>query len=214
MSQQSAAGRVTEVTHPLIQDKLTRLRDETTPTGEFRALLNEVGTLLTLAATELLPTTDVEIRTPLTAMTGQQLAGGPPVLISILRAGNGLLDGALRVLPTADIGVIGLYRDEETLEAHQYVTRLPDLRGRHVVVTDPMLATGHSSSAALDIVMAEGPATVVLMCLVAAPEGIEELAERHPSVRIVTASVDSHLNEVGYIVPGLGDAGDRLFGTG
>jgi uracil phosphoribosyltransferase len=139
--------------------------------------------------------------------------GGTPVLVSVLRAGNGLMEGVLRLLPDTDIGQIGLYRDHETLEAHQYMVRMPPIAGRHVIVVDPMLATGHSATAALDIVAAEQPASVVFMCLVAAPEGIAELQARHPNVDIVTAAIDSHLNEVGYIVPGLGDAGDRLYGT-
>ncbi len=204
---------VTEVVHPLVGSKLTRLRDITTETGEFRALLADIGCLLTLAATEHLPTEPATVTTPLTDHDGVSLVGGPPVLVSILRAGNGMLDGVLRVIADADIGVVGLYRDEETLEAHEYVVRLPDLSGREVIVIDPMLATGHSSCAALDIIAAREPARIVFMCLVAAPEGITELTARHPDVDIVTAAVDSHLNEVGYIVPGLGDAGDRLFGT-
>ena len=204
---------VTEISHPLVGTKLTRLRDERTGTGEFRTLLNDIGTLLTLAATELLPTDEVDVTTPLTTTRGVRLRGGLPVLISILRAGNGLLDGALRVMHDADVGFIGLFRDEETLQPHEYVVRLPAIEGRHVVVTDPMLATGHSAVAALDIIARHDPAGMVFMCLVAAPEGIAELQHHHPDVRIVTASIDSHLNEVGYIVPGLGDAGDRLYGT-
>jgi uracil phosphoribosyltransferase len=206
-------GRVTEVTHPLVGSKLTRLRDERTGTGEFRTLLNDIGTLLTMAATADHPTHDIEVTTPLTTTTGTQLASGLPVLISILRAGNGLLDGVLRVMFDADVGFIGLYRDEETLRPHEYVVRLPAVEGRQVMVTDPMLATGHSAVAALDIVAAQNPANIVFMCLVAAPEGIEELHRQHPDVHVVTASIDSHLNDVGYIVPGLGDAGDRLYGT-
>ena len=213
MTTSSSSGAVTEVSHPLVASKLTRLRDERTGTGEFRTLLNDIGTLLTLAATADHPTDVVTVRTPLTATSGVALRGGLPVLISILRAGNGLLDGALRVMHDADIGFIGLYRDEETLRPHQYVVRLPDVRGRQVMITDPMLATGHSAVAALDIVAADQPENIVFMCLVAAPEGIEELHRHHPGVRIVTAAIDSHLNEVGYIVPGLGDAGDRLYGT-
>ena len=209
----ASTRRVTEVVHPLVGSKLTHLRDEATSTPEFRSGLAEIGALLTLAATADLPTVDVDVTTPLTPTTGPVLDGGPPVLVSILRAGNGLLDGVLRVIPDADIGLIGMARDEATLEAHEYLVRLPVLAGRHALVVDPMLATGHSAVAALDLVKREGPAGVVYMCLVAAPEGIAELHDHHPDVLIVTASIDSHLNEVGYIVPGLGDAGDRVFGT-
>ncbi|MFT7649131.1 MAG: uracil phosphoribosyltransferase [Candidatus Poriferisodalaceae bacterium] len=204
---------VTTIDSPLVGSKLSRLRAETTGTDEFRRLLADVGTLLTPAATEFLPTEPVTVTTPLANTQGVALVGGSPVLVSVLRAGNGLLDGVLRVISDAEVGVIGLYRDEETLEAHQYLVRLPKLAGRQVIVVDPMLATGHSATAALDIVAAEQPASIVFMCLVAAPEGIAELQSHHPDVRIVTAAIDSHLNDVGYIVPGLGDAGDRLFGT-
>lgn len=204
---------VTTVDNPLVDTKLTRLRDVSTPTGEFRALLGDIGCLLTPAATANLPTRPLTVTTPLTTTEGVVLDGGTPVLVSVLRAGNGLMEGVLRLLPDADIGQIGLYRDHETLEAHQYMVRMPPIAGRHVIVVDPMLATGHSATAALDIVAVEQPASVVFMCLVAAPEGIAELQERHPNVDIVTAAIDSHLNEVGYIVPGLGDAGDRLYGT-
>ena len=207
-------GQVIEVGHPLIADKLTRLRDHRTTTGEFRTLINDIGTLLTPAATSHLPSVQTEVTTPLTTTEGSVLEGGLPVLVSILRAGNGLLDGVLRVMHDADVGFIGMYRDEATLTPHEYVVRLPVLAGRQVLVTDPMLATGHSAVAALDLVAAQGPAGVVFMCLVAAPEGIAELHAHHPDVRIVTAAIDSHLNDVGYIVPGLGDAGDRLYGTG
>ncbi len=165
------------------------------------------------AATENLPTKETVINTPLAETVGQELDGGTPVIVSVLRAGNGLLDGVLTVLPDADVGFIGLVRDHETLEAMEYLVKLPTLKGRHVIVVDPMLATGHSSVAALDRVAVEDPASVTLMCVVAAPEGVEHLASHHPTVRVVAAALDEGLNEVGYILPGLGDAGDRLYGT-
>ena len=164
-------------------------------------------------ATEDLPTAEIDVDTPLEKTKGLQLEGGTPVVVSVLRAGNGLLDGVLTILSDADVGFIGLERDHETLEAMEYLVKLPKLSGRHVLVVDPMLATGHSAVAALDRVTIETPASVTLMCVVAAPEGVAHLQTHHPYVRVVTAALDRGLNEVGYILPGLGDAGDRLYGT-
>jgi len=164
-------------------------------------------------ATTELPTTPITIETPLAETAGRELEGGTPVVVSVLRAGNGLLDGVLRILSDADVGFIGLVRDHETLEANEYLVKLPALAGRHVLVLDPMLATGHSAVAALNRVAAQNPESITLMCVVASPEGAEHVATHHPLVRIVAAALDEGLNELGYIVPGLGDAGDRLYGT-
>ena len=164
-------------------------------------------------ATENLPTAEVVGETPLAPTRGQRLDGGTPVVISVLRAGNGLLDGILTILSDADVGFIGLARDHDTLEAVEYFVNLPALSGRHVLLVDPMLATGHSAVAALNRVATEAPASITLMCVVAAPEGIQHVDTHHPGVQIVTAALDEGLNESGYILPGLGDAGDRLYGT-
>jgi uracil phosphoribosyltransferase len=204
---------VTVLDHPLLAHKLTRIRDRDTATPEFRTLLVEAAMMVAVEATRHLPIVEIEVATPLAKMKGIRLDGPSPVLISILRAGNGLLDGFLRIIPDADVGHIGLYRDETTLQAHEYLLRLPDLANRDVIIVDPMLATGHTSVAALDRVTESVPRSILFACLVAAPEGISELHSHHPQVPIVTAALDSHLNESGYIVPGLGDAGDRLYGT-
>lgn len=204
---------VTVIDHPLLAHKLTRIRDRHTPTPEFRTLVVEAAMMVAVEATRHLPIVEIEVATPLTKTKGIRLAGPSPALISILRAGNGLLEGFLRLVPDADVGHIGLYRDEATLQAHEYLLRLPDLTDRDVVIVDPMLATGHTSVAALDRVAETVPRSMLYACLVAAPEGITELHSHHPQVPIVTAALDSHLDEAGYIVPGLGDAGDRLYGT-
>ena len=201
------------IEHPVIASWTDRLRSVDTDTEEFRRLLRQIGQLLLASATEHLPTKDITVQTPLTETTGRQLDGDTPVVISILRAGNGLLDGVLQVLSDADVGFIGLARDHETLEAVEYMVKLPQLTNRHVIVVDPMLATGHSAVAALDRITEEAPASLTLMCVVAAPEGVEHLASRHPEVRVVAAALDEKLNDSGYILPGLGDAGDRLYGT-
>ena len=201
------------IEHPVIASWTDRLRSVDTDTEEFRRLLRQIGQLLLASATEHLPTKDITVQTPLTETTGRQLDGDTPVVISILRAGNGLLDGVLQVLSDADVGFIGLARDHETLEAVEYLVKLPQLTNRHVIVVDPMLATGHSAVAALDRITEEAPASLTLMCVVAAPEGVEHLASRHPEVRVVAAALDEKLNDSGYILPGLGDAGDRLYGT-
>ena len=203
----------TVVDHPVLTVWTDRLRSTGTGTEEFRRLLGQIGQLLVGPATSELPTTLATIETPLAKTTGRQLQGGTPVVVSVLRAGNGLLDGVLQVLSDADVGFIGLVRDHETFEAGEYLLLLPTLAGRHVLVVDPMLATGNSAVAALGRVTTEHPASVTLMCVVAAPEGVEHVATQHPEVRIVAAALDEGLNELGYIMPGLGDAGDRLYGT-
>ncbi|MBC8363542.1 MAG: uracil phosphoribosyltransferase [Actinobacteria bacterium] len=200
------------IEHPLVTHKLTEMRRVETPSERFRQLLTEISFLLTYEVTRDLPTRDERITTPLTEMDAPVLVE-EPVVISILRAGNGLLDGVLRVIPSARVGHVGLYRDHETLEAIEYYCKFPPIEGRTVIVVDPMLATGNSASAALDRVKADGPADVRFLCLLAAPEGVAQLHRAHPDVPVWTAALDDHLNEVGYIVPGLGDAGDRIFGT-
>ena len=210
----AAAERLTVVTHPLVQHKLSYLRDRDTPTVHFRKLANEVTLLLTYEATKELATEDVEIETPLERTTVQRISGKKVAVCPVLRAGIGMLDGVLSLVSSARVGFIGLYRDEESLQPVEYYVKLPaDLDQRDAIVLDPMLATGRSSSAAIDAVKAAGARSVTLVCLVSAPEGIEQVHGDHPDVRIVTAAVDRGLDERGYIVPGLGDAGDRLYGT-
>ena len=207
-------SRLTVVEHPLVQHKLSYLRDKATPTVHFRKLTEEITLLLTYEATKDMPTEDAEIETPLERMTAQRISGKKVAVCPVLRAGMGMLDGVLSLVPSARVGFIGLYRNEETLEAVQYFVKLPvDLAERDATILDPMLATGHSSCAAIDVVKEAGAHAVTLVCIVAAPEGIEEVHRRHPDVHIVCAAVDRGLNERGYIVPGLGDAGDRLYGT-
>ena len=200
------------VDHPLVAHKLTQMRRDTTSSERFRRLLTETSLLLTYEVTRELALRDVRITTPLTKTDQPELVA-EPVVISILRAGNGLLDGVLQVLPSARVGHVGLYRDHETLEAVEYYCKFPPLEGQMAIVVDPMLATGNSAIAALDRVMAGNPSAIRFLCLLAAPEGIAALHDAHPDVAIWTAAVDECLNEVGYIVPGLGDAGDRIFGT-
>ncbi|MGR3433667.1 MAG: uracil phosphoribosyltransferase [Shimia sp.] len=206
--------KLTIVDHPLVQHKLTLMRDRDTPTAVFRQLLREISQFLAYEVTRELPMTKRSIETPLVEMEAPVLAGKKLALISILRAGNGLLDGVLELVPSARVGFIGLYRDEETLEPVEYYCKVPDALGeRMVIVVDPMLATGNSSVAAVDKLKERGAADIRFLCLLAAPEGIARMQEAHPDVEIVTASVDKELNTSGYIVPGLGDAGDRMFGT-
>ncbi|HVH51106.1 MAG TPA: uracil phosphoribosyltransferase [Gaiellaceae bacterium] len=206
--------RLTVVEHPLVQHKLSYLRDKETPTVHFRKLANEITLLLTYEATKEFPTEDYEIETPLERMTAQRISGKKVAVCPVLRAGIGMLDGVLSLVSSARVGFIGLYRDEETLEAIQYYVKLPeDLNERDAIVLDPMLATGHSSVAAISAVKEAGAQSVTLVCIVAAPTGVEEVHAHHPDVHIVCAAVDRGLNDVGYIVPGLGDAGDRLYGT-
>lgn len=202
------------VDHPLVQHKLTLMRKVETSTGEFRRLLREISHLLAYEVTRDLPIVEEEIITPMGPMNAPRLAGKKLALVSILRAGNGLLDGVLDLVPSARVGFIGLYRDEETLQPVQYYCKLPDaLEERLVIAVDPMLATGNSSAAAVDLLKEAGAKNIRFLCLLAAPEGIKRMQEAHPDVPIITASVDEKLNEHGYIVPGLGDAGDRMFGT-
>jgi uracil phosphoribosyltransferase len=209
-----ATGRVIEVKHPLVQHKLSYLREKDTPTVHFRKIANEVTLLLTYEATKDFPTEDVEIETPLERTTVQRISGKKVAVCPVLRAGMGMLDGVLSLVSGARVGFIGLYRDEETLEAVEYYVKLPsDLVERDAIVLDPMLATGNSSVAAIAKVKEAGARSVTLVCLVSAPEGIERVQAEHPDVRIVTAAIDRGLNERGFIVPGLGDAGDRLYGT-
>jgi uracil phosphoribosyltransferase len=210
----TATGRVTHVTHPLVQHKLSYLRDKSTPTVHFRKLVDEVTLLLTYEATKDFPTEDVEIETPLERALIPRLAGKKVAVCPVLRAGVGMLDGVLSLISSARVGFIGMYRDEETLEPVEYYLKLPDdLAERDAIVLDPMLATGNSSSAAIAAVKAAGARSVTLVCLVAAPPGIERVHGEHPDVHIVCAAVDRGLDERGFIVPGLGDAGDRLYGT-
>jgi uracil phosphoribosyltransferase len=205
---------VTVVDHPLVQHKLTQMRRKETQADSFRRYLREIAMLLAYEALRDLPLEKVEIETPLTRMKAPQLAGKRVCLVSILRAGNGLLDGMLEVLPSARVGHIGLYRDPRTLAAVEYYCKLPeDIAQREAIILDPMLATGHSAAAAVTRTKELGARAVRYVCLLAAPEGVKEMNAAHPDVPIVTAAVDSHLNDHGYIVPGLGDAGDRLYGT-
>ena len=207
-------GNVTEVTHPLVQHKLGLLRDVTTNTHMFRQLVNELTLLLTYEATKDLATETVEIETPLERTPTQRISGKKVAICPILRAGMGMLDGVLSLLSGARVGFIGLYRDEETLEPVEYYVKLPaDIAERDVILLDPMLATGNSTAAAVATVKEAGATSIRLIALIAAPEGIERIHRDHPDVHIVVAGIDRELNEKGYIVPGLGDAGDRLYGT-
>ncbi len=205
---------LTIVDHPLVQHKLTIMRERKTSTGEFRTLLREISLLLGYEVLRDLPMTTKTIDTPLMEMEAPVLAGKKLALISILRAGNGLLDGVLELVPSARVGFVGLYRDEETLKPVQYYFKVPgELADRPVIAVDPMLATGNSSAAAIDLLKQAGARDIRFLCLLAAPEGVARMKEAHPDVRIITAALDERLNEKGYILPGLGDAGDRMFGT-
>jgi uracil phosphoribosyltransferase len=205
---------LTVVDHPLVQHKLTIMRDRDTSTAGFRKLLREISLLLAYEITRDLPMTTKTVETPLTEMEAPVLKGKKLALVSILRAGNGLMDGVLELIPSARVGFIGLYRDEATLQPVQYYSKLPqDMANRVAIAVDPMLATGNSSAAAVDLIKAAGARDIRFLCLLAAPEGVARMREAHPDVRIVTAALDERLNEKGYIVPGLGDAGDRMFGT-
>ena len=202
------------VDHPLIQHKLTLMREFDTPSAVFRQLLREISTLLAYEVLRDLEMTIKTIRTPLAEMDAPVLKGKKLVFVSILRAGNGLLEGMLDLVPSARVGHIGLYRDHETLQAVQYYLKLPDSIGeRKVIAVDPMLATGNSSIAAVQRLKEHGARDIKLVCLLAAPEGVEAFAVAHPDTTIYTASLDQRLNDRGYIVPGLGDAGDRMYGT-
>ena len=205
---------LTVVTHPLVQHKLTIMRKKDTSTASFRRLLREISQLLAYEVTRDLPLTTTRIETPLCEMDAPTIEGKKLVLISILRAGNGLMDGILELVPAARVGFIGLYRDPETLQPVQYYYKVPsELDDRMVIAVDPMLATGNSSVAAIDLLKKSGAKNILFLCLLASPEGVQRMKEAHPDVPIVTASLDEKLNDHGYIVPGLGDAGDRMFGT-
>ena len=210
----SGTGTVTEVTHPLVQHKLGLLRDTTTTTQMFRQLVNELTLLLTYEATKDLADEEIEIETPLETTTARRISGKKVAVCPILRAGVGMLDAVLSLVPGARVGFIGLFRDEETLEPVEYFVKLPgDIADRDVILLDPMLATGNSTAAAVDTVKRAGATSIRLIALIAAPEGIARVHGEHPDVPIVVASVDRGLNDKGYILPGLGDAGDRLYGT-
>jgi len=205
---------VTEVRHPLVQHKLSYLRDRSTPTVHFRSLVEEVTLLLTYEATKDLPTEDVEIATPLETALFPRISGKKVAVCPILRAGLGMLDGVLSLISGARVGFIGLYRDEETLMPVEYYVKLPaDVAERDVILLDPMLATGNSTAHAVRLVKEAGATSVRLISIIAAPEGIENVQRGNPDVQIVVAAIDRGLNERGFIVPGLGDAGDRLYGT-
>lgn len=205
---------VTVVDHPLVLHKLSLMRDVNTPTAVFRQLLREITLLLAYEITRELPMTTKPIETPMEQMEAPTLDGKKLALVSILRAGNGMLDGVLELIPSARVGFVGLYRDEETLQPVQYYFKAPEaLEDRVVIAVDPMLATGNSSSAAIDLLKEAGATDIRFLCLLAVPEGIARMQEAHPDVQIVTAAIDRGLNDVGYIMPGLGDAGDRMFGT-
>jgi uracil phosphoribosyltransferase len=202
------------ITHPLVQHKLTLMRQKDASTNSFRRLLDELSTLMAYEVTRDMPLQDVEIETPLETMTGQMIDGKKLVLVSILRAGDGFLDGMLRVVPGARVGHIGLYRDPDTLQPVEYYFKMPsEMSERDVVVVDPMLATGNSAAAAVARIKQLNPKSIKFVCLLAAPEGVAVMQAAHPDVDIYTAAVDRCLNDHGYILPGLGDAGDRIFGT-
>jgi uracil phosphoribosyltransferase len=210
----SPSPNVVVVSHPLVQHKLTLMRKKDASTNTFRRLLNELAMLMAYEITRDMPTQEVEIETPLEKMTARVIDGKKLVLASILRAGNGILEGMLSVVPGARVGHIGLYRDPKTLEAVEYYFKMPkDMQERDVVVVDPMLATGNSAIAAIERLKALNPKSIKFVCLLTCPEGIAALNKAHPDVTIYTAAIDRQLNDHGYILPGLGDAGDRIFGT-
>lgn len=205
---------LTVIDHPLVNHKLTQMRRADTPSGTFRQLLREISMLLAYEITRDLPTELVPIDTPLEQMQAPELKGRRVALVSILRAGNGLLDGVLQLIPSARVGFVGLYRDEKTLQPVRYYYKVPPaLDQRPVIVVDPMLATGHSAAAAISLLKESGARNVRFLCLLAAPEGAAHMAQAHPDVPIVTAALDRQLSDKGYILPGLGDAGDRMYGT-
>ncbi len=202
------------VDHPLIQHKLTIMRDKNTSSKDFRELLDEISMLMGYEVTRNLPLTDVEVETPIQKATFKKIAGKKLAIVPILRAGLGMVDGLLRLVPVARVGHIGLYRDPDSHEPVEYYCKMPpDIEERFVIIVDPMLATGGSSADAITMVKQKGAKHVVLMCLVAAPEGVKKVQDAHPDVDIFCAALDEKLNDHAYIVPGLGDAGDRIFGT-
>ena len=205
---------VTYIDHPLVQHKISMLRKKTTGTNEFRTLVEEIATLMGYEALRDLPLEDVEVETPIETCMTPMLAGKKLAIVPILRAGLGMVNGVLSLVPSAKIGHIGLYRDEETHEPHEYFCKLPNpIEQRTIVVTDPMLATGGSAVAAIDFIKQHGGKHIKFMCIIAAPEGVKRLHEAHPDVQIYVGHLDRDLNENAYICPGLGDAGDRIFGT-
>lgn len=207
-------GNITVTNHPLIQHKLSILRDKNTPSKEFRTLIGEIAMLMCYEATRDLQLKEVEVETPVAVAKVKQLAGKKLAIVPILRAGLGMVDGVLTLIPSARVGHIGLYRDPETLQPVEYYCKLPhDIEDRDVIVVDPMCATGGSAIDAISLIKKRGPKNIKFMCTIAAPEGLKALSEAHPDVDIYCAALDDHLNENGYIVPGLGDAGDRIFGT-
>ena len=206
--------QVKVIDHPLIQHKLTLIRDIRTGTKDFRELLEEIAMLMAYELTRDLPMEEIEIETPVARCRSKIISGKKISVVPILRAGLGMLSGVLRLIPAAKVGHIGVYRDPQTLKPVEYYCKLPpDVEEREIIIIDPMLATGGSSVAAIDMLKRGGAKQIKLMCLVAAPEGIKVVNEAHPDVEIFTAAVDERLNDHGYIVPGLGDAGDRIFGT-
>ena len=205
---------VTYIEHPLVQHKISMLRKKTTGTNEFRTLVEEIATLMGYEALRDLPLEDVEVETPIETCMTPMLAGKKLAIVPILRAGLGMVNGVLSLVPSAKIGHIGLYRDEETHEPHEYFCKLPNpIEQRTIVVTDPMLATGGSAVAAIDFIKQHGGKHIKFMCIIAAPAGVKKLHEAHPDVQIYVGHLDRELNENAYICPGLGDAGDRIFGT-
>ena len=205
---------VNVMTHPLIQHKVTLIRSVETGTKDFRQLLEEIALLMGYEITRDLPLEDVKVQTPLVETIGKQIAGKKLGIVPILRAGLGMVNGLLELMPMAKVGHVGMYRDPETLQPVEYYCKLPsDLAERRIIVTDPMLATGGSAAAAISLLKEKGAKDIQLMCLVAAPEGVEVVNKAHPDVRIYVAALDEKLNDHGYILPGLGDAGDRIFGT-
>lgn len=206
--------KVNIINHPLIQHKLTLMRRKETGAKDFRQLLDEISMLMAYEVTRDFPTKDVEIETPIAKCTAKVLAGKKVAVVPILRAGLGMVNGIINLIPAAKIGHIGMYRDEKTLEPVEYFCKMPkDIEERLMIVVDPMLATGGSAAEAVDMLKKRGAKSMIFMCLLSAPEGIRLFNEKHPDVPIYTACVDDHLNEHGYIVPGIGDAGDRIFGT-
>lgn len=207
-------SKVIVIDHPLIQHKLALVRDKNTGPKEFRELVNEIATLMAYEVTRDLPLEDVEIETPIQKAKFKMIAGKKLGVVPILRAGLGMLDGVLKLIPTAKVGHIGLYRDPETLEPIEYYCKMPtDINERDLILVDPMLATGGSASAGIQFIKEKNPRSIKLMCLIAAPEGIERVQKDHPDLDIYTAAIDEKLNDHAYIIPGLGDAGDRLYGT-